>query len=243
MFRVILAAENPDLYTGVRRILSGLIDEGKVQISYCSGLGAARIRSAHIKPDLILVEEGLSENEEGRLPEGTACLCIRRDADEMRRIAPEDVAAAVEWLIREKEKQKKPLARYGESAPVRAGILMEPSRYGTGELASRAKRYIGEHYCENCTLESISQKLFVSRSHLSYVFRRETGQTVGEYVTAYRLSRAAELLTGTTLRIKEVATLSGFHNLPYFSKCFRQQYGRSPSAYRRERNAGFDKRV
>ena len=49
-----------------------------------------------------------------------------------------------------------------------------------------------------------------------------------------QLSNAADMLTGTDLSIKEISEASGFSNLVYFYKRFRQKYGKTPAVFRAE---------
>lgn len=46
-----------------------------------------------------------------------------------------------------------------------------------------------------------------------------------------RLKRATQLLSQNKLRVSEIAYLTGFTNPKYFSKCFKDKYGVTPSEY------------
>ncbi len=58
-----------------------------------------------------------------------------------------------------------------------------------------------------------------------------TGFTPNEYLRVIRMKKAAELLSKTTLNVSEVAFKVGHNNPFYFSKCFKGQFGVSPSEY------------
>ena len=58
--------------------------------------------------------------------------------------------------------------------------------------------------------------------------------TAAEYITAYRLSKAEELLLGTGLSVTAVAEKSGFEDVSYFSRCFKRSRGISPLRFRRQ---------
>jgi AraC-like DNA-binding protein len=58
-----------------------------------------------------------------------------------------------------------------------------------------------------------------------------TGQTPNEFVRGYRLRQAADRLDAKAGTVAEIAYAAGFNSLSYFSKCFREQYGVSPSEY------------
>jgi transcriptional regulator GlxA family with amidase domain len=62
-------------------------------------------------------------------------------------------------------------------------------------------------------------------------FRKILDKSTGDFIRDLRLRRAARLLEEGSSSIREVAHLSGFYNHSYFSKCFRRQFGLSPSDY------------
>ena len=72
----------------------------------------------------------------------------------------------------------------------------------------------------------------VTTAYLSTAFRRATGVTLTEYVRARRMKHASHLLTHTALQIQTVALHCGILDLRYFSRLFKQQYGKTPSQYR-----------
>lgn len=95
-----------------------------------------------------------------------------------------------------------------------------------------AIRYLREHFREQITLDALSRAVYMEKSTLCKTFKKLTGQTVVEYLNNYRCEKAKEfLLAGKTA--SETAGLCGFHNFSYFTKTFRQQTGKLPSAYKK----------
>ncbi|MCI8650653.1 MAG: helix-turn-helix transcriptional regulator [Anaerotruncus sp.] len=80
-------------------------------------------------------------------------------------------------------------------------------------------------------LDELSERLEVSKAHLSRSFMRETGVTPGKYITYVRIEYAKLLLRDEGTTISYVAEASGFANANYFAKVFRKQTGMSPSEY------------
>ena len=80
------------------------------------------------------------------------------------------------------------------------------------------------------------QRFSLSKERVGTVFAKViTHAKMSNYIQQLRLEYAALLLTEHTDRnIAQIATDSGFSSSAYFSNCFRQHFGMSPSDYRRE---------
>jgi len=84
-------------------------------------------------------------------------------------------------------------------------------------------------------LNSIARKMQITDSHLSRVFKKNTGSNFSEYLSERKLEEAAKLLIqDKKLKVAEVANLVGYGNPTYFLARFKAKYGVSPSAYRKE---------
>lgn len=83
------------------------------------------------------------------------------------------------------------------------------------------------------TLRSLAQRLNVNSSYLSTLFKRETGQTVTEYITQQRVRHARYLLENTRLQVQTVAQHCGISDVHYFSKIFKAATDMTPKEYRR----------
>lgn len=95
----------------------------------------------------------------------------------------------------------------------------------------RAMQYIREHYAERVTLGDLSRHVLSDKYGLCKSFKRLTGQTVVQYLNNYRCEKAKEYLRdGKT--VSETALLCGFHNMSFFTKTFKEQTGKLPSAYK-----------
>lgn len=83
-------------------------------------------------------------------------------------------------------------------------------------------------------LHFLAGELRVSNGYLSAQFKKETGQTVTQYIHQKRLSYAQHLLTSTALQIQTVAQHCGMLDVQYFSKLFKRHTGKTPTQYRAE---------
>lgn len=102
--------------------------------------------------------------------------------------------------------------------------------------AENIANYLQEHYMEKLTLQSIADKLNLSRSYVAKVFKMMTGYTVMEFVMECRLTQAKYLLEMEPLKpLKDVAYESGFESPTHFSRYFREQVGVTAKEYRKMR--------
>jgi len=87
---------------------------------------------------------------------------------------------------------------------------------------------------ENFTIEDLCQQLLLSYSHAYRRIKAKTKLTPSMYLRQKRLEYACQLMETTELNLTEIAYRSGFSALPYFSQSFSENYGYSPSHYRKQ---------
>lgn len=93
--------------------------------------------------------------------------------------------------------------------------------------------YLEQHYTEPITLEEISQSLHISPSHLSHLFKRETGLSPIQYVIHRRIGEAQSLLMETALPIRTIEERLGFGSSCHLTATFKKYVGISPREYRK----------
>jgi two-component system, response regulator YesN len=102
------------------------------------------------------------------------------------------------------------------------------------ELIDKVKAYIEEHYDKDyISLQSASDYVQLSPSHLSKVFSQGTGQTFIEHLTQTRMKKAMELLLTTPAKSYEVAFLVGYNDAHYFSNLFKRVTGMTTKQFRK----------
>lgn len=82
------------------------------------------------------------------------------------------------------------------------------------------------------SLAALAGEAGVSREHLSRVFRRTTGLTVGQYVRRRRVLEGASRLRERRADLSEVANACGFADQSHFTREFRRHFGTTPRRYR-----------
>lgn len=88
---------------------------------------------------------------------------------------------------------------------------------------------------ERWTVAGLADQLSISRSAFAERFKRITGRPPLEYLTWWRLQRAAaRLRSGEVATMFELARSSGYQSEAAFSKAFRREFGVAPSEVRRQ---------
>lgn len=96
----------------------------------------------------------------------------------------------------------------------------------------RVMDFIRANYGQKITLEQIAERACLSSSHISGLFRRETGITISAYINHVRIEKSKLLLHRPELTIADVAAMCGFEDQSYFTRVFKRQTGISPKKFR-----------
>jgi AraC-like DNA-binding protein/CheY-like chemotaxis protein len=97
-------------------------------------------------------------------------------------------------------------------------------------IVQKAKEYIDENYAQKgLTIHDVAKKNHVSPNYLSYLFKKNTGYNLWEYVIKLRMEESREMILNTDLRRYEIAERVGYESPEHFSKIFKKYYGISPS--------------
>ena len=95
------------------------------------------------------------------------------------------------------------------------------------------KNYIGQKYMDDTlSVKDISDHVFLSTSYVCTFFKNETGQTLNQYLTEYRMEKAKQLLADPRYKISDISSRVGYSDGNYFGKSFKKYTGFSPSEYR-----------
>jgi AraC-like DNA-binding protein len=95
-----------------------------------------------------------------------------------------------------------------------------------------AMAHIEEHLAGPLSIPAIARAAGVSHTHLTRLFREDTGSTVVGYIRQRRMERARHLLIASTLAIPAIAAAVGICDLQAFNKTCRKELGASPRAVR-----------
>ena len=92
--------------------------------------------------------------------------------------------------------------------------------------------WLEHHYMQDVSLDQAAEAMGMSSFYFSRFFRTSYNQTFLEYLTAYRIDRAVELLQQTDIPVREIAVRVGYTDANYFTKVFKRHLGVTPTEYR-----------
>ncbi|MCC8161709.1 MAG: response regulator [Lachnospiraceae bacterium] len=98
---------------------------------------------------------------------------------------------------------------------------------------SLMKEYIFKNYTDpGLSVKDISEYACLSVAYACTVFKSETGKTLNQYLTEYRMEKARQLLQDPRIRVADISTRIGYLDGGYFSKSFKKVTGLTPTDYR-----------
>jgi AraC-like DNA-binding protein len=112
-----------------------------------------------------------------------------------------------------------------------ARMLHIAAKQAGGNPVSAALTYIHDHYSEPVTVNDMAERVNLSPSSFSHLFREVTGRSPYQFLKEIRLDRARELLLEGRLSVTDVSRAVGYASTSHFIKEFRARFGTTPRAY------------
>ncbi len=106
-----------------------------------------------------------------------------------------------------------------------------PETDRTAERLNMVRSYTAANYSRTITIDMIAGHVGMNRSSFCTFFKKTTGQTYITYLNKFRIEKACALLRKNDKDVTEVCYTVGFNDVPYFSRCFRNNRGMSPREY------------
>lgn len=99
----------------------------------------------------------------------------------------------------------------------------------------RLDKFIADNIAnDSLNAQAIADYMCMGRASFYRKVKELLGTGIMEYVSGKRMALAAELLKNPRLQISEIAIKVGYPDNQYFSRAFKQHFGQSPSAYRKD---------
>ena len=95
-----------------------------------------------------------------------------------------------------------------------------------------AVRFIREHACENIDVGDILRAVPLSRSTLERRYEKILGRSPKQDILRFRLNRAKQLLTETSLTLDAIAEKVGLEHTEYLGRIFKKKFGLTPARFR-----------
>ena len=91
-----------------------------------------------------------------------------------------------------------------------------------------------EGACGRIGRRELEEKLNYNSDYLNRIVKKNTGKTLSEYGRVFLLREAARLLRDTDKKVGEICEELGYRNRSFFNRMFAQEYGMTPTEYRRK---------
>ena len=138
--------------------------------------------------------------------------------------APSPVSVPMDASPQEQE------ALDGRTASVATPLSSEGETGGEVSFLARFKEAVESHLSDSeLTIEDLAAEMHLSRVQLYRKVKAITGSSPVEMLRTARLNRGYQLLLTTDKTVSEVTYAVGFTAPSYFTKCFKDEFGQSPT--------------
>ncbi|MEM8847609.1 MAG: ATP-binding protein [Bacteroidota bacterium] len=241
---VLIVEDNPDLSNHMRSLLK---DEFTVKQSANGKLGV--LDALEIVPDIIVSDlmmpevDGVELSNTLKANEKTShipIILLTAKADRETKLDGlkagvddfltkpfdnEELKVRIQNLIGQHEKLK---AKYEQTLRLSPSKIKVQSPEET--FIKKALEIVDENLSNSeFTVEGFQKEIGMSRMQLHRKLKALTNFSASEFIRDIRLQRAADLLSNKGLNINEVAYSCGFNSHSYFTQCYKQKFGVSPS--------------
>ncbi len=112
-----------------------------------------------------------------------------------------------------------------------ASPLLPQNHKSLGRLKEILK-YVENSYQEKISIADAARICGFSKSHFMKFFKKNMNISFTGYLNNYRLTMAARLLTSSEDSVSSIAVETGFDNLSYFNRMFKEKYQCTPTQFR-----------
>ena len=119
-----------------------------------------------------------------------------------------------------------------------AGVVANDEEDKGNQYVKKAVSFIQSNYCNPIKITDVADYVCINRSYLYTLFKNSMGMSPQQFLSAFRITKAAELLQITSLPVESIALSCGYTDPLVFTKSFKQMKKMSPSAYRKEMQKG-----
>ena len=115
-------------------------------------------------------------------------------------------------------------------------MMQKVQELSTGQAprndVEKAKSYILDNIADAITVKDVADHVGLSAEYFTKLFKKETGQSIKEYITLMKVEAAKNMLAHSNISVGMVALELGYSNFSHFSQVFRKYENVTPSEYR-----------
>lgn len=100
------------------------------------------------------------------------------------------------------------------------------------KLAIDVANYIQRHLSEPISADALAKEFYLSRTHFSAKFKKETGETLTDFILKEKTEEAKHLLRYSDKTVLQISGYLGFSSHGHFSRVFKKYAGLTPNEYR-----------
>lgn len=101
------------------------------------------------------------------------------------------------------------------------------------KLIDEITEYVKDRLDQKITLNEVAAHFDFTPNYLGHLFKVETNRLFSDFLSELRMTRVCELLEDPTKKVYEIAEQTGYKNIIYFNRQFKQYMGMSPGEYRK----------
>ena len=139
----------------------------------------------------------------------------------------DELQARIRNLIRQRQQLRERFSRHLTVQPADVTVTSADERFLQRALALVEKNMSNSDF----DVDVFSREMALSRTQLYRKLSALTDQAPTDFIRQMRLRRAADLLRQQHGNVSEIALQVGFNSLNYFTRCFREEFGQTPSEY------------
>ena len=176
---------------------------------------------------------------------------LEESKEQIRRLQERVLAASEEKLEEYRQRSDELVGEYRQRADElvaeykkRSEQLAEEHRKRTEELAQKRRSY-RKAYLERVgmqreqrrlQLEELAEHVHLNKSYLCRLFKNETGLSIFHYINEVRMKKAAQILADKSAShsVSAVASAVGIDDAFYFTRRFKEYFGKTPREYMQE---------
>ncbi|MDD4710341.1 MAG: response regulator [Eubacteriales bacterium] len=231
--RVLLVEDEAVIRRGIKKMIEEVIGGYVVCGEAVNGLEALRSLD-YVRPDVIVTDiqmdvlNGIEMIRRVRLQNAQMPIIIISGHADFRYAQEAITCGASAYLLKPIDRIEL-MQALNKACPSRTSADEEPD---SNRIVVRVKEIITMQLDQEISLRSIASEIDMNHQYLSALFKSATGENFSHYVTRKRINKAKHMLETTTLKVYEIARLSGYQSEKHFSNSFKTLIGMTPTEFR-----------